>query len=228
LETLASLAKGPALEKRIFVEKQLKKISKELDQAEMALKTFHDKNRMINFDVQTRSVVERLVELEAKQIESDIQLKMGQSLLKATEELGKADIEVSLEAKKIAEQARQEAIGNAISEAEGSLMQLPEIYLQYSRLKRDLMVKEKVFTTLTEQFELAKINEAEEGSNFEIVDRPSPAFLKSKPRRSIMIILAWLSSSVLCVFIAFLVEFVKKRKQSEYIKNLPTEVSVTG
>ena len=47
LENLASLAKVPALEKRIFIETQLTKISKELEQAEIALKTFHDKNRLI-------------------------------------------------------------------------------------------------------------------------------------------------------------------------------------
>jgi uncharacterized protein involved in exopolysaccharide biosynthesis len=62
---------------------------------------------------------------------------------------------------------------------------------------------------------MAKIAEAEEGSQFEVIDKPRPPELKSKPRRSIMVILAGLSAGVLGVFAAFLIEFVRRRKEQE-------------
>ena len=230
IDQLALMTKGPALEKRVFIEAQLKKVSAELEKAETDLKAFQDTNQLVSFNEQALAIVERLASLETKQIESDIALKMTQRLLKEIEsnpglvtssedESGKKNENnqgsLHLEGKKIAEQAKQEAISQAIAEAEGNLARLPELSLRYARLKRDLLVKEKVFSILTEQFEMAKITEAEEGSAFEIVDLPTPAFIKSKPRRSIMVILASLSAGVLAVFLAFLIEFVNKRQKAE-------------
>lgn len=215
LESLAVLAKGPAREKRNFIEAQIKKISGELEKAELALKTFQDENRMVTFDDQSRAIVERLAGLETKQIESDIALKMSQSMLKASENLPGLE---RLEIKRISEQARLEAIGKAIAEAEGSLAQLPRLGLLYARLRRDLMVKEKVFSTLTEQFEIAKITEAEEGSTFEIIDLPSSPDLKSKPRRSLIVILSGITAGMAAVFLAFLFEFINKRRKAEAAK----------
>ena len=62
---------------------------------------------------------------------------------------------------------------------------------------------------------MAKITEAEEGSQFEVMDQARIPELKSKPKRAIMVILAGLSAGVLAVFLAFLMEFIKKRKEQE-------------
>ncbi|NCB40747.1 MAG: hypothetical protein EOM80_18470 [Erysipelotrichia bacterium] len=102
-----------------------------------------------------------------------------------------------------------------IDVTEKELALLPDLALEFARMGRNLKVKEKVFGVLTEQYESAKIAEAEEGSQFEVIDRARPPEVKSKPRRSIMVILAGLSAGVLGVFAAFLIEFVKRRKEHE-------------
>jgi len=210
LKYLGEMVKGPTREKRAFIENQLKRTVAELEKAELALKSFQESNNLIAFDAQAAKIVEQLASLESKQIESDISLKMNLSILKEAEEF--PELENKLEARRIAEQSRISTIGQMISETEGNLARFPALSLTYARLKRDLLIKEKVFATLTEQLEIARVSESEEGSTFEVIDEPFAAGIHSKPRRSIMVILAGISTLVVAIFTAFLLEFINKRQ----------------
>ena len=212
LGKLANFAKGPARQKRMFVEEQLNKVNEELAAAEMAFKAFQDEHKLVSIDEQSKAVIGKLVELESSKVQSEIQLKMQESLLQSS---GNLPHLVQVESKKVAEEAKQAALAKAIGIAEGDLKALPALGLQYVRLKRHLAVREKVFSMLTEQFEMAKISEAEEGSMFEIMDQPRVPDRKSKPRRSIIVILAGLTAGMLGVFAAFFIEFWKKRQKEQ-------------
>jgi uncharacterized protein involved in exopolysaccharide biosynthesis len=128
---------------------------------------------------------------------------------------------MKLEGQKVSEEAKIEALKKEIAETEKGLSSMPELALEFIRLQRNLKVKEKVFGVLTEQYEMAKIAEAEEGSQFEVIDQPRAPELKSKPRRSIMVILSGLSAGVLGVFAAFLIEFINRRKEQESKEKQP-------
>ncbi|HEY9071079.1 MAG TPA: Wzz/FepE/Etk N-terminal domain-containing protein [Candidatus Ozemobacteraceae bacterium] len=215
ISNLNAYAKGPATKKRQFIEEQLAKVSGELDAAEMKFKQFQDANKLVAIDEQSRAVVESLVKLESSKIESDVALKMQESLLKS---MGNLPELVRIEGQKVSEEARQKALDKAIGDVEKRLEGIPELALQYARLMRELKVKEKVFATLTEQYEMAKISEAEEGSQFEIIDRPYPAERKSKPKRSLIVILSGITAGMLGVFLAFFIEFLEKRRREETAK----------
>jgi len=215
IDNLNMYAKGPATQKRIFIESQLAKVSKELVEAETRFKEFQDKNRLVSIDEQAKAVVESLVKLESTKVESDVALKMQESLLKS---MGNLPELVRIEGQKVSEEARQKALDKAIGDVEKRLDGIPELALLYARLMRELKVKEKVFETLTEQHEMAKISEAEEGSQFEIIDRPYPAGRKSKPRRSMIVIPAAITAGMLGVFLAFFVEYLQKRRRTAATK----------
>ena len=137
---------------------------------------------------------------------------MQQSLLKS---FGNVSELVRVEAQKVAEEAKSQAIKKEMEDMEKELANLPDISMEFLRLQRTLKVKEKLFAVLTEQYEMAKIAEAEEGSQFEVIDQARIPELKSKPKRAVMVILAGLSAGVLAVFMAFLSEFLKRRKEQE-------------
>ncbi|MEW6709437.1 MAG: Wzz/FepE/Etk N-terminal domain-containing protein [Candidatus Riflebacteria bacterium] len=212
LEYLAGFARGPQKEKRVFVESQLEKVSRELEVAENEFKAFQDAKKMYSMEKQASALIEKLATLESEKVQTGIALKMQQSILKSSGNLPEL---VKLEGKKVSEEAKLEALGKEIGETEKVLSGMPELALEFIRLQRNLKVKEKVFGVLTEQYEMAKIAEAEEGSQFEVIDKPRPPEVKSKPRRSIMVILAGLSSGVLGVFAAFLIEFIRRRKEQD-------------
>ncbi|GAB4283507.1 MAG: Wzz/FepE/Etk N-terminal domain-containing protein [Candidatus Rifleibacteriota bacterium] len=212
IENLANFARGPQKEKRIFIEKQLEKISKELEMAENEFKDFQDSKKLYSMEQQASALIEKLAKLESEKVEAGIALKMQQSMLKTS---GNVPELVKLEGQKVSEEAKIAALDKEIRETEKGLSSVPALSLEFVRLQRNLKVKAKVFEVLTEQYEMAKIAEAEEGSQFEVIDRPRPPEVKSKPRRAIMVILAGLSSGVLGVFAAFLVEFIRRRKEQE-------------
>lgn len=212
IEYLSGFARGPQKEKRQFIEQQLAIVSRELETAENEFKAFQDKHKMFAIEKQSESIIETLAKLEAEKVEAGVSLQMQESLLKSS---GSMPELVKVEAQKVAEVAKIDALAKEIGSVEKSLAALPDLALEFARLMRNLKVKEKVFGVLTEQFEMAKIAEAEEGSQFEVIDRAHIPQVKSKPRRSIMVILGGLSAGVLGVFAAFLIEFVRRRKEQE-------------
>ena len=216
IERLDKFSKGPQKEKRIFIEKQLEKIGKELEVTENEYKEFQDKYKLFSLDKQTAAQIDKMAQLESQRVSSNISLEMQQSMLKSS---GSVPELVKVEAQKVAEEAKAEAIKKEISEVEKELANLPDISLEFIRLQRNLKVKEKLYAVLTEQYEMAKITEAEEGSQFEVIDVARIPEIKSKPKRAIMVILAGLSAGVLAVFMAFLQEFVKRRKEQELQNN---------
>ncbi|NLI74806.1 MAG: hypothetical protein GX442_00025 [Candidatus Riflebacteria bacterium] len=222
LAFLETFAKGPAREKRVFVENQLAKVKGELELAELAFKAFQDKNKLVALDEQAKALIENLVKLESAKVESSIALKMQESLLKSS---GNVPELVKLEAQKVSEEARLAGLEKAIASVTARLDGVPQLTLEYTHLMRDLKVKEKVFGVLTEQHELAKISEAEEGSQFEIIDHARPPERKSKPKRSLIVILSGITAGMLGVFLAFFLEFLDKRKREESAKTAQAKES---
>lgn len=212
IDLLAKFSKGPAKEKRRFIESQLAKVSKELEEAESKFKAFQDKNQLIAVDEQSKAVIEKLVKLQSERVESKISLDMQNSLLKSS---GNVPELVKIEAQKVAEEAKQKGLGEAIAEVEKKLEGMPALVLDFTRLMRELKVKEKVFATLTEQHEMAKISEAEEGSQFEVIDRARAPERKSKPKRATMVILSFVTAAMLAIFLAFIMEYVEKRRRQD-------------
>ncbi len=212
IEYLSGFARGPQKEKRLFIERQLEIVSKELAAAENDFKVFQDKHKMFTLEKQASAVIEKLAGLESQKIAAGVSLQMQESMLKSS---GSVPELVKVEAQKVAEEAKISALDKEIALVEKEIGILPELALEFARLQRNLSVKTKIFGVLTEQYEMAKIAEAEEGSQFEVVDRARAPEVKSKPRRSIMVILAGLSAGVLGVFAAFLIEFIRRRKEQE-------------
>jgi len=207
LDVLNKFSKGPGKQKRLFIESQLAKISRELEDAEQRFKAFQDKNKLVSIDQESKGIIDQLIKLESERVGSDITLKMQQGLLKASGNLPEL---VKIESQKVSEEARQEALIKAIAEIEKKLAEVPSLSLDFSHLTRELGVKTKVFGTLTEQLEMAKIAEAEEGSQFEIIDHARVPDRKSKPSRAVIVIMAVMVAGVIGIFLAFFKEFLDK------------------
>ncbi len=208
-EVLNTVTKGPEKEKRRFIEKQLTKVSGELAAAEMALKAFQDEHKLVVLDEQTRLLVQKMAELESDRTRGEMTVAMQDSMLQS---LGRMANLVKVESERISELARQQVLRAAIASLSAKLANLPELALQYTRLTRELAVKQKLFGILTEQLEMAKISESEESSQFEIIDRAVPPQRKSKPARAVTVVMATVVAGMFGVFAAFALEFWRRQK----------------
>lgn len=104
---------------------------------------------------------------------------------------------------------------NPEAEAIPSLSEAPTLGLQYIRLKRKALTQEKVFELLTEQYEMAKIEEAKEDITFQVIDRAIPPEKRIKPKRRLNVMLAGVVSLFAGIFLVFFLEYISNLKQPE-------------
>ena len=66
----------------------------------------------------------------------------------------------------------------------------PSLLLEFERLLREVEVQKQLYITLKQEFEMAQIEEVEESDILHILDAPEIPLFRSKPKRSLMVILA--------------------------------------
>jgi uncharacterized protein involved in exopolysaccharide biosynthesis len=70
----------------------------------------------------------------------------------------------------------------------------PELLMELGRLSRDVDAKTAVYTELEQQYEMARIQEVKNMPIINIMDYAQPAAKKEKPKKSVIVILAFLLS----------------------------------
>ena len=80
------------------------------------------------------------------------------------------------------------------------------------RLLRDAKVQETLVELLTQQYEMARIQEAKDSPTVQVLDNASVPEKKAKPKILLIVMLSTLSGIFFSVFIAFLIEFLDKAR----------------
>ncbi len=93
-----------------------------------------------------------------------------------------------------------------------TLTEAPTVGLEYGRLKRDALIQQKVFELLTQQFEMAKIEEAKDDLAFQIIDPAVAPEKRSRPKRTLNVMITGLASLFLGVFLAFFLEYLDRQR----------------
>ncbi len=91
-----------------------------------------------------------------------------------------------------------------------------QVYLQYLTLRRNLLTQ--INTLLTQQYEMAKIDEAKDELAFQVIDPARVPEKRSRPKRRQMVMLAFASSLFIGVFAAFFMEYLEKVKAEAKVK----------
>ena len=81
-------------------------------------------------------------------------------------------------------------------------------------LLRDVKYYETVYEMLAKQYEVAKIDESKDSSLVQVIDKAVEPDRKSKPTRSVMVILTMLISGMFATVLAFVLEAVEAAKQN--------------
>ena len=198
LERLVSeLSTSAAHRERVFLEERLKAVKQDLDQASADFSQFASRNTAINIPEQGKAMVEAAALLQGQLIAAESQLKGLQEIFTDNNMRVR-----SLEAR-VSELRRQleNLDGDSPASKPASLRiesspyhspyptirQLPLLGVTYADLLRRTRIQETVYETLTQQYELAKVEEAKETPSVKILDAASMPQRKSyPPRLSIM------------------------------------------
>ncbi|WP_051711251.1 GumC family protein [Andreprevotia chitinilytica] len=197
------LAIGEAALRRQFFEGQLQKAKKELADAEVALKQVQEKTGLLQLEAQGRATIEALASLRAQMAAKQVQLgAMRHAMTNDNPEYQRTRAELGGLQQQLAELTK----GGSDDDVVLSRSQVPEAGLAYIRKMRDVKYYETLFELVSKQYELAKLDEARDGANIQVLDPAVEPEYKVKPRRSLLIVLALVGG----FFLALLVSFVRE------------------
>jgi tyrosine-protein kinase Etk/Wzc len=187
-KVMGRLAVSEAAQRRLFYEQQLKDTKERLIKAEQDLQQVQEKSGVIVLDKQAEALIGGAAQLRALIAEREVQLKV---LRTGATEQNPDVIRLQSELRALrGELARMEsrqdsASGSAVDLPVG---RIPAAAIDYVRARRELKLQETLLEGIVRQYEVAKLDEAKEGTNLQQVDRALPPDYKSKPSRAAIVL----------------------------------------
>lgn len=193
----ASLAITEAARRRLFFEQQLQQAKESLTAAEDAMTKTQQSTGVLQIDSQARSLIESAAVLRAQVVAKQVQIEGMRSF--ATDEnpnviLAKQEL-AALQSQLEHVAGSQSDTGSDINLSKGRVTQSG---MEYLRRYRDLKYQETVFELLAKEFEVAKLDEAREGSIVQVVDAAVPPDKRSFPPRLLIVS----GTTILAFFVA--------------------------
>jgi capsule polysaccharide export protein KpsE/RkpR len=198
-----------AHQERVFIEKRLQKVKADLEVAQQQMSEFSSTHATIDIKEQTRATVDAASRLQAQMIleqanldsvrqiygDGNVRVRATQARIAALKaQLSKIS---GSSAPLPAEQTAESGGTSQSDELYPPLRQLPRLAVPYADLYRQVQVQQTVFELLTQQYELARIQEAKDVPVVGVIDAPGIPEKKSFPPRLLLAeLLTLVSTSV--------------------------------
>jgi capsule polysaccharide export protein KpsE/RkpR len=182
-----------ARREREFIEQRLVTVQSDLEKAQVVLSDFASKNTTLDIKEQTKAMVEAGARLQAQLIVARSEVdSLGQIY-------GAGNVRMRAANARVGELERElKKLGGSGTSHSGDetendnlyppLRQLPILAVRWVDLYRQVKIKETVFDLLTEQCELARIEEVKSIPSVRVIDPPSWPEKKSFPPRLIIML----------------------------------------
>jgi capsule polysaccharide export protein KpsE/RkpR len=204
-----------ATEEAHFMERRVAELRQQADEAAGRVRAFQEEYRLVDIDSQSRSLVSALGALQSQRIGKQVELDVARSYSDGGEatvrqlESQLAAIDrglLDLEGPPLATPA-----AGAPRRGLGLLppaLAVPKLRSEYEKLYRDRKVAEASLVFALDRLEGAKASEARDTSTFQVLDPPTVATRKTRPKR-----LQWLVAAALAgLMVAAGLEVVRLRR----------------
>lgn len=181
-----------ARRERIFLEERLQAVKEDLDSAAQKFSIFASKNTAIDIPAQSKAMVEAAATLEGQLIAAEAELRGLQAMY--TEQnvrvrsLRARVAELRVQLGKMGGESGTTAAPSSETDASlyPAIRQLPLLGVTYADLYRQTKIQETVYELLTQQYELAKVQEAKEVPSVKVLDAAVVPTKKSFPPRGLL------------------------------------------
>jgi tyrosine-protein kinase Etk/Wzc len=205
-----TLAVTEAAQRRLFFETQLRDTRKNLSDAEISLKQLQQKTGLLQLEAQGKVNIDATANLRAQIAARQVELVAMKNY--ATDQ-NPAVQRVRGELEALQAQLRQLS-RNGDDDSLFSRRGMPEAGLEYVRKTRELKYQEMLLDLLSRQYELAKLDEAKDGANIQVLDKAVPPENKSKPKRVLLVLLALFAGVFLGLVLTFIRESLQRLKSN--------------
>lgn len=195
---VVNLNTSAAHRERVFLEGQLGQVRQTLESAEKQFSQFASKNTAIDIQEQGKAMIEAGASLEGELMAAQTELEGLRQIytdhnVRVREAQARID-ELTKQLQKLGGKSGL-ATSSAVPDATSlypPVRQLPLLGVTYADLYRTMKVQETAFEMLTQQYELAKVEEAKEIPSVKILDAADFPERKSFPPRTLIVFLSTL------------------------------------
>jgi len=192
---VVQLSTSSAHRERVFLEERLVGVKHDLDEASQDFSQFSSKNKTLDLKEEAKAMLQGAASLEGELIALESQLRGLQAIYTDN------NMRVRSVQARISELHHQlDNIGGAAPGAPvqsgdatqsqfPSIRNLPLLGVTYADLYRRVQIQEVVYETLTQQYELAKVQEVKEIPSVKVLDTPGIPERKSYPPRLLIMAL---------------------------------------
>jgi len=222
---ITTLNTSAAGRERQFLEQRLTEIKKDLDEATRQLSEFSSQNATLDPKEQGRVTVDAAAKLQAELIAAESELRGLETMYTAN------NVRVDSLRARIAELKKQ--LGNLsgktgaseFSSADGAnsdmpfptIRQLPRLDATYVALFRRAKIEEAVYQALTQQYEMAKVQETKEIPAVRVLDQANVPKKKWGPHRLLMVIIGAVAGLLFgCVWVIATDQWGKRDLKDPY------------
>src|SRR5271163_4257336 len=213
---VTDLSTSAAHRQRVFLEERLKVVKQDLDDASNQLAQFSSRNNTLDIEQEGKAMLDVAATIAGQMVAAQAQLEGLRRIYTDNNPRVQASIARVEELRK-----QLQRLGGVNSRPSGgvetiqssssdmpypSIKNLPLLGVKYADYYRRAKIQETVYELLTQQYELAKIQEAKETPSVKVLDRPKVAQRKSSPPRMLITLLggflvfgaaiAWVTASV--------------------------------
>jgi capsule polysaccharide export protein KpsE/RkpR len=191
-QIVARTATSSARQERLFLERRLASVQGDLERAQLELSDFSSTHATVDIKEQTRAMVDAAAKVQGQLIASQAELgSLRQVYGDGNVRVRAAQSSVDLlqgELQKLSGTDARLAPGGAGNPTQlyPPLRQLPRLAVPYADLYRRVKVQETVYELLTQEYELARIQEAKDIPAVQVIDAPGIPEKKSFPPRLIV------------------------------------------
>jgi uncharacterized protein involved in exopolysaccharide biosynthesis len=186
---VAELSTSSARRERIFLEDRLKTVKSDLDNAATQFSEFASKNTAIDIPAQGKAMVEAAAVLQGQLIAAEAEASGLEKIYTVN------NVRVRALQARIGELREQlQKLGGSSSPDDvkndnslyPSIRKLPLLGVTYADLYRRTKIEETVYELLTQQYELAKVQEAKEIPSVKVLDTAVVPTVKTSPHRTLI------------------------------------------
>jgi uncharacterized protein involved in exopolysaccharide biosynthesis len=192
---VAEVSTSAARRERIFLEGRLQAVNQDLEAAEKEFSQFASKNTAIDIQEQGKAMLDAAATLQGEfiatrsELEGLKQIFTDNNVRVRAMEARSAELESQLnklggkgESTSLEKPAQNDPLYP-------SIRKLPLLGVTYADLYRRTKIQEAVFETLTQEYELAKVEEAKEIPTVKVLDPANLPDKKSFPPRTLIVLL---------------------------------------
>jgi uncharacterized protein involved in exopolysaccharide biosynthesis len=201
---MTQLNTSSAHRERVFLEDRLVQVQKDLESSEKDFSEFASKNTALDVQSQGKAMIEAAASLGGNLIASETELEGLKQIYSENNVRVRAlqarVNELRSQELKLTGKDSDKPDADAKNDSPfPSLRSLPLLGVTYSDLVRRMKVQQIVFETLTQQYEIAKVEEAKELPSVKILDQSNIPETKSFPPRTRLAFLGMLCGSFLAM-----------------------------